>query len=239
MRRWKISFHLNISSTPLHLRWCPAICDTHLMESSNHASNCQKIWSWMIVTKPRGCNLPHPKLELPEDFLSEEGSGWFRSWGGNYQSPQCCPGNDDDGGGVVVNCPTRWYLYSVLSFGYLYWSSSWRWQAHMRGYKLLRPLKSRNGRFWPGFSRNVFSMGMIEPPKKLGFTSQKWLFCPTSLPLCRNWGSTEAQDHIFSIANVMVHISYFSWRWNNSWSLIRSRQLQCKKQKCNLLIVDH
>ena len=113
MRRWKLSFHLNISSTrPLHLRWCPAICDTHLMESSSHASNCQKIWSWMIVTKPRGCNLPHPKLELPEDFLSEEGSGWFRSWGGNYQSPQCWPGNDDGGG--LVNCPTRWYLYCPL-----------------------------------------------------------------------------------------------------------------------------
>ena len=31
-------------------------------------------------------------------------------------------------------------MISVLSIGYLYWSSSWQWQAHIRGCKLLRPL---------------------------------------------------------------------------------------------------
>ena len=44
--------------------------------------------------------------------------------------------------------------------------------------------KSRNERFWFGFSQNVFFMGMMEPqnnfgPTFLGFTPQNRLFCPT------------------------------------------------------------
>ena len=36
-----------------------------------------------------------------------------------------------------VNCPTRWSL--SLVFGFLWWSSSWRWRPHIGGCRLLWP----------------------------------------------------------------------------------------------------
>ena len=39
---------------------------------------------------------------------------------------------------TVVNCPTRWSL--SLLFGFLWWSSSWRWQPHIGWCRLLWPL---------------------------------------------------------------------------------------------------
>ena len=36
---------------------------------------------------------------------------------------------------ILVNCPTRWSL--LLIFGFLYWSSSWRWQPHIGLCRLL------------------------------------------------------------------------------------------------------
>ena len=38
----------------------------------------------------------------------------------------------------VVNCPTRWSLSFI--FGFLYWSSSWRWGPHIGVCRLLWPL---------------------------------------------------------------------------------------------------
>ena len=38
----------------------------------------------------------------------------------------------------LVNCPTRWSL--SLLFGFLWWSSSWRWQPHIGWCRLLWPL---------------------------------------------------------------------------------------------------
>ena len=35
----------------------------------------------------------------------------------------------------LVNCPTRWSL--LLIFGFLFWSSSWRWQPHIGVCRLL------------------------------------------------------------------------------------------------------
>ena len=40
--------------------------------------------------------------------------------------------------GGLVNCPTRWSLLFI--FGFLYWSSSWRWQPHIGVCRLLWPL---------------------------------------------------------------------------------------------------
>ena len=45
-------------------------------------------------------------------------------------------------GKEVVGCPTRWSL--LLTFGFLWWSSSWWWQPHIAGCKLFWPL-SRSG----------------------------------------------------------------------------------------------
>ena len=39
---------------------------------------------------------------------------------------------------TLVNCPTRWSLLFI--FGFLYWSSSWRWQPHIGVCRLLWPL---------------------------------------------------------------------------------------------------
>ena len=39
---------------------------------------------------------------------------------------------------TLVNCPTRWSL--SLLFGFLWWSSSWRWQPHIGWCRLLWPL---------------------------------------------------------------------------------------------------
>ena len=39
---------------------------------------------------------------------------------------------------VPINCPTRWSLLFI--FGFLCWSSSWRWQYHIGGCRLFRPL---------------------------------------------------------------------------------------------------
>ena len=39
---------------------------------------------------------------------------------------------------TLVNCPTRWSL--SLLFGFLCWSSSWRWQPHIGWCRLLWPL---------------------------------------------------------------------------------------------------
>ena len=130
----------------------------------------------MIVTKPRGCNLPHPKLELPEDFLSEEGSGWFRSWGGNYQSPQCWPGNDDGGG--LVNCPTRWYLYCPLGIciDHLVGGGKHIWGVtNCFGHS-----RAEMGDFGPVFTKCIF-YGYDRAPQKIGFYLSKMAILPNQL----------------------------------------------------------
>ena len=70
-------------------------------------------------------------------------------------------------------------MISVLSFGYLYWSSSRRWQAHIRGCKLLRPLlRAEMGDFgsifreiyflwvwWTSTQKNLVQIFRVLPPK--------------------------------------------------------------------------
>ena len=46
--------------------------------------------------------------------------------------------NEKEGCKKVVNRPTRWSLLFI--FGFLYWSSSWRWQPHIGVCRLLWPL---------------------------------------------------------------------------------------------------
>ena len=93
-------------------------------------------------------------------------------------------------------------MISVLSFGYLYWSSSWRWQAHIRGCKLLRPLpRAEMGDFGPVF-RKMYFLWVWWSPKKV-LVQIFWVLPPktgyfaqppeTSLPLCGNWGCTEGE----------------------------------------------
>ena len=96
-------------------------------------------------------------------------------------------------------------MISVLSIGYLYWSSSWQWQAHIRGCKLLRPLpRAEMSDFGPVFRKMYFLWVWWSPqkilfqifwvlPPKTGYFAQP---SENSLPLCRNWGSTETTINI-------------------------------------------
>ena len=96
-------------------------------------------------------------------------------------------------------------MISVLSFEYLYWSSSWQWQAHIRGCKLLRPLpRAEMSDFGPVFRKMYFLWVWWSPqkilvqifwvlPPKTGYFAQP---SENSLPLCRNWGSTETTINI-------------------------------------------
>ena len=96
-------------------------------------------------------------------------------------------------------------MISVLSIGYLYWSSSWQWQAHIRGCKLLRPLpRAEMSDFGPVFHKMYFLWVWLSPkkllvqffwvlPPKTGYFAQP---SETSLPLCGNWGSTETTINI-------------------------------------------
>ena len=59
----------------------------------------------------------------------------------------------------VVNCPTRWSL--LLLIGYLCWSSSWRWQPHIRGCRLLYPLPRAGMRFWPFFFCKMYFLYIL------------------------------------------------------------------------------
>ena len=76
-------------------------------------------------------------------------------------------------------------MISVLSIGYLYWSSSWQWQAHIRGCKLLRPLpRAEMSDFGPVFGKMYFLWVWWSPQKMLVkifwvLPPQNRLFCPT------------------------------------------------------------
>ena len=81
-------------------------------------------------------------------------------------------------------------MISVLSIGYLYWSSSWQWQAHIRGCKLLRPLpRAEMSDFGPVFAKCIF-YGYDGAPKKFwshffGFYPPKQAILPNPLrPAC-------------------------------------------------------
>ena len=97
-------------------------------------------------------------------------------------------------------------MISVLSFGYLYWSSSWQWQAHIRGCKLFRPLpRAEMGDFGPFFLAKCIFYEYDGAPKKIwskffGFYPPKTGYFAqppeTSLPLCGNWGCTETTINI-------------------------------------------
>ena len=66
----------------------------------------------------------------------------------------------------LVNCPTRWSL--SLIFGFLWWSSRWRWQPPIGGCRLLRGsptiLREKKHQFW--------KMDLSRP-QKVKMTSQK------------------------------------------------------------------
>ena len=66
----------------------------------------------------------------------------------------------------LVNCPTRWSL--LLIFGFLFWSSSWRWQPPIGVCRLLWPLLRAGMAFLTHFFlQNVFFICIPEPEKKL------------------------------------------------------------------------
>ena len=55
---------------------------------------------------------------------------------------------------IIVNCPTRWSL--LLLIGYWCWSSSWRWQPHIRGCRLHYPLPRAEMRFLVQFFSKMY-----------------------------------------------------------------------------------
>ena len=64
-----------------------------------------------------------------------------------------------EAGSSIVNCPTRWPL--LLLIGYLCWSSSWRWQPHIRGCRLLYPLPRAGMRFLTQFFCKMYFLYIL------------------------------------------------------------------------------
>ena len=82
-------------------------------------------------------------------------------------------------------------MISVLFFGYLYWSSSWRWQPRSEGYQLTRWTLSfdiwQHGKNtlksplrWVEYKKKTFLCIDASPNMPLIFSSSYWYFLPTS-----------------------------------------------------------
>ena len=103
-------------------------------------------------------------------------------------------------------------MISVLIFGFLWWSSSWRWQPHIGVCRLLWPLlRAGMAVLTQFFLQNVFFICIPEPQKKFGrifwcFTPQKetfffiggaWLARFPELRACPHfWKSAALGNHI-------------------------------------------
>ena len=144
-------------------------------------------------------------------------------------------------------------MISVLSFGYLYWSSSWQWQAHIRGCKLFRPLpRAEMGDFGPFFCKMYFLWVWWSPKKNLVqifwvLPPQNRLFCPTpwdQLATLRKLGLYRGYDRCIIYAQPSVTgedcdsylMSQSVWSCNaNKLSVVDHQSLVFLYQICQFL----
>ena len=98
--------------------------------------------------------------------------------------------------GVIVNCPTRWSL--SLLFGFLWWSSSWRWQPHIGWCRLLWPLPRAGMAFLTHFFCKMYFLYVSWGHKT--FLTGFWGVLPCQKGpkfqastlnelVCQNWGA--------------------------------------------------
>ena len=91
----------------------------------------------------------------------------------------------------LVRCPTKWSL--LLAFRFLWRSSSWWWQPHIAGCKLLWPLlRAGMTVFGQIFAKCILNMyhkaAKTFGPLFLCFTSPKETFFQLGVK-CQNWGA--------------------------------------------------
>ena len=138
-------------------------------------------------------------------------------------------------------------MISLLSFGYLYWSSSWRWQADIRGCKLLRPLPRAEMNDFGSVFRKMYFLWVWWSPKTI-LVQLFWVLPPktgyfaqppeTSLPLCGNWGCTEAEPQFPQSYDRCIIYAQPSVTGEDCDSYLMSQSVwSCNANK--LLVVDH
>ena len=96
----------------------------------------------------------------------------------------------------LVNCPTKWSL--SLLFGFLWWSSSWRWQPHIGWCRLLWPLPRAGMAFLTHFFCKMYFLYVSWGHKT--FLTGFWGVLPCQKGpkfqastlnelVCQNWGA--------------------------------------------------
>ena len=134
-------------------------------------------------------------------------------------------------------------MISLLSFGYLYWSSSWQWQAHIRGCKLLRPLPRAEMSYFGPVFRKMYFLWVWWSPKKFwsnffGFYPPKQAILPNPLrPACHfaEIGVLPRQNP--NSRKAMTGADQLSiWAAAGSSTCVK---WQCIQQQYKSLVVDH
>ena len=131
----------------------------------------------------------------------------------------------------------RYFVARHFLFGFLWWSSSWRWRSHIGGCKLCwTPLRAQMA-VLDQFCKNVFFICMTGAQNKFGpqfwgFSTKKGAFFQLGV-WCQNWGANvriEVQrwnyNEIISFiymkwSNVRIEVQMSELRWRDFTSAYR------------------
>ena len=113
-------------------------------------------------------------------------------------------------GPSVVNCPTIWSLLFI--FGFLCWSSSWRWQPHIGVCRLLWPLLRAQMAVLTQFFCKMYFLYVSRSRKKIWAT----FFCVFPL-----------KKAVFCRGSLICQISRNSVLAPNSWKWLFALTKQC------------